>query len=124
MVSVSEDHETARRAVRESLAYYLFRVEQIMFAHAGADEERIATIQEVVASSGLSAGAALVDDELIDTFALAGEPSHVADRFEEYARAGVRGLIAQHVAGPERAAGLRLLADAVLPRLKETSHAS
>jgi 5,10-methylenetetrahydromethanopterin reductase len=122
MVSVGEDHDAARRAVREPLAYYLYRVEPIMFTHSGADLERIDSIRRAVATSGPNAGAELVSDELIDTFALAGDPSHVADRFEEYAHAGVRGLIAQHVAGPQRVAGLRLLADAVLPRLKGASH--
>ena len=60
---------------------------------------------------------ATIDDELIDTFALAGEPSHVAGRFAEYREAGVMGLIAQHVHSPARLAGLRLLIDDVLPQI-------
>jgi len=119
MVSVQEDHETARRAVREPLAYYLYRVEQVMFTHSGADPEAIATVRRAVSEVGVAAGARLIGDDLIDTFALAGDPAHVARRFNEYADAGVRGLIAQHVAGPERAAGLALLANEVLPLLEK-----
>jgi alkanesulfonate monooxygenase SsuD/methylene tetrahydromethanopterin reductase-like flavin-dependent oxidoreductase (luciferase family) len=65
----------------------------------------------------VAAGAQLVGDELIDTFALAGDPAHVARRFADYAAAGVKGLIAQNVASPDRAAAVRLLAEAVLPQV-------
>ncbi len=122
MVSLDRDHHTARRAVREPLAYYLHRVEEIMFTHSGADLGTIAAVRRAVAKNGVAAGAAIVTDELIDTFALAGNPEHVARRFGDYARAGVRGLIAQPVSGLDRSAGLRLLANEVLPRLKETGH--
>lgn len=117
MVSVAESHQAARRAVREQLAYYLYRVEPVMFAHAGADPAAIDAVRATVSADGLAAGAALVTEEQIDTFALAGDPPHVARRFIEYAEAGVRGLIAQHIPGPGRETGLRLLAAAVLPEL-------
>ena len=122
MVSVGDDHAAARRAVRSPLAYYLYRVEPVMFTHSGADPAAIAAVRAAVAEDDLDAGAALVGDELIDVFALAGEPDHVARRFAEYAEAGVRGLIAQHVPGPERVRGLHLLATHVLPRLPLVTH--
>jgi 5,10-methylenetetrahydromethanopterin reductase len=120
MVSVGEDHREARSAVRVPLAYYLYRVEQIMFTHSGADLDAIAAVRLAVREDGIDAGARLVGDELIDAFALAGDPAHVASRFNDYADAGVQGLIAQHVAGPRREAGPVLLATEVLPLLKET----
>jgi 5,10-methylenetetrahydromethanopterin reductase len=115
MVSVEEDHEHARAAVRETLAYYLYRVEAIVTDKSGADPEKIAAVRSAVADRGAAAGAALIDDELIDTFTLAGEPSHVARRFAEYHEAGIDGLIAQHVHSPARRAGLRLLIESVAP---------
>ncbi len=117
MVSVEGDHEHARAAVRGPLAYYLYRVEAIVTDTSGADPEKVAAVRGAVSEHGVEAGAALIDDELIDTFALAGEPSHVARRFAEYRDAGVRGLIAQHVHSPARVAGLRLLIHDVLPRI-------
>ena len=117
MVSVGTDHEAARHAVRHHLAYYLYRVEPVVTEHAGADPDLIAAVRDAVSERGLADGAALIDDGLIDTFALAGEPAHVARRFGEYVEAGIDGLIAQHVPGPERAAGFRLLTQEVLPQI-------
>lgn len=117
MVSVAADHIEAREAVREPLAYYLYRVEAVVTDKAEADPDKVAAVRAAVAERGVEAGSALIDDELIDTFVLAGEPGHVAARFGEYRDAGVRGLIAQHVHSPGREAGLRLLIDEVLPQI-------
>ncbi|HMK96797.1 MAG TPA: LLM class flavin-dependent oxidoreductase [Acidimicrobiales bacterium] len=117
MVSIAEDHRSAREAVREQLAYYLFRVEPVMTSVSGADPQAVATVRREVRDHGVAAGARLVGDELIDTFAIAGDPAHVAKRFAEYAAAGVKGLIAQNVANPDRVGALRLLAEAVLPEI-------
>jgi len=117
MVSIADDHRSARQAVKEQLAYYLFRVEGVMTAKSGADPQAVAAVQREVRANGVAAGARLVGDELIDTFALAGDPAHVARRFADYAAAGVKGLIAQNVASPDRAAAVRLLAEAVLPQV-------
>ena len=66
---------------------------------------------------GVGAGAALIDDALIDTFAAAGEPDEVAARMREFALAGLRGVLAWHVIGPDPRSGLRLLASEVWPRV-------
>ncbi len=117
MVSVGTDHRAARQAVREQLAYYLHRVEAVVTDKAGADPDAVAFVRTAVAEEGLAGGAAAITDELIDIFAIAGEPGHVTERFLEYADAGIKGLIAQHIPGPDRPAGLRLLAAEVLPHI-------
>lgn len=123
MVSVGDDHQAARRLVRQPLAYYLYRVEQVVTEKSEADPEAVRRVRAAVAESGPEAGAAWVDDELIDVFTIAGEPEHAARRFLEYAKAGIKGLIAQHVPGPGRERGIRLLAAEVLPRLGKDSTA-
>jgi alkanesulfonate monooxygenase SsuD/methylene tetrahydromethanopterin reductase-like flavin-dependent oxidoreductase (luciferase family) len=54
---------------------------------------------------------------MIDTFAAAGDPDLVVERLREYLAAGLRGVLAWHVIGPDRAQALRLLADEVRPRV-------
>ena len=61
----------------------------------------------------MEAGAQLVTDEMIDAFAAAGTPDHVAARLQEYVRAGLRGVLAWYVIGPDRTRGLELLANEV-----------
>jgi 5,10-methylenetetrahydromethanopterin reductase len=117
MVSVAADARAAREAVKTRLAYYLHRVEKVVYAHAGADPGDIQKVTDVTTEQGPEAGAALVTDEIIDTFAIAGDTALAVRRFREYAEAGIRGLIIQHVPGPERVEGLTLIAHEVIPHV-------
>jgi 5,10-methylenetetrahydromethanopterin reductase len=117
LVSVDRDARAARDAVRRVLAYYIHRVELVVLASSGADPDRLERVAKAVVERGAEAGAQLLDDALIDTFAAAGEPEHVAARLREFAAAGLRGVLAWHVIGPDRMRGLRLLAEEVWPRV-------
>ncbi len=117
LVSVDRDARAARDAVRNVLAYYLHRVEAVVLSTSGADPELLQRVRQVVLRDGVAAGATLVNDPLIDTFAAAGDPEHVAERLREFAGAGIRGLLAWHVIGPDRLIGLKLLAEEVWPRV-------
>jgi 5,10-methylenetetrahydromethanopterin reductase len=117
MVSVAADAAAAREAVKSRLAYYLHRVEEVVYAHSGADPEAVQRVRQVTTERGPDAGAAVVTDELIDTFTIAGDPGLAIGRFREYADAGIRGLIVQHVPGPQRPEGLTLIAKEVIPHV-------
>lgn len=115
LVSVDPDARAARDAVRHVLAYYIHRVEPVVLSTAGADPEELERIRHAVLSDGVDAGACLVTDGLIDVFAAAGDADHVAQRLREYLRAGLHGVLAWHVIGPDPARSLRLLAEVVGP---------
>lgn len=117
LVSVDPNPRLARDAVREVLAYYIHRVEPIVLSTAGADPEEIERVRRAVLEEGLAAGAGLITDGLIDAFAAAGDPDDVAARLQAYARAGLRGVLAWHVIGPDRARALGLLAGEVRARV-------
>jgi 5,10-methylenetetrahydromethanopterin reductase len=117
MVSVGADAKAAREAVKPGLAYYLYRVEKVVYEHSGAGADDIARVQAVTTERGAEAGAAEVTDEIIDTFAVAGDTQLAVRRFREYAEAGLRGLIIQHVPGPDRVEGLSLIAREVVPHV-------
>jgi 5,10-methylenetetrahydromethanopterin reductase len=113
LVSVDRDARAAKDAVKHVMAYYIHRVEPVVLSTSGADPEAVARVRSTVLASGVEAGASLIDDDLIDVFAAAGEPEHVVARLREYTSAGLRGVLAWHVIGPDRMQGLRLLADEV-----------
>jgi 5,10-methylenetetrahydromethanopterin reductase len=113
LVSVDRDARAARNAVRNVLAYYVHRVEPVVLSTSGADPDEIERVRRAVLDNDVDAGAKLVTDEMIDTFAAAGTPERVAARLQEYVRAGLRGVLAWHVIGPDRARGLQLLANEV-----------
>jgi 5,10-methylenetetrahydromethanopterin reductase len=115
LVSVDRDSRLARDAVRHVLAYYIHRVEPIVLSTSGADPEELERVRHAVVEEGVAAGAQLITDALIEVFAAAGNPDQVSERLTEYAAAGIRGLLAWHVIGPDRQKALHLLADEVRP---------
>lgn len=118
LTSVSRDPRAARAAVRRVLAYYLHRVEGVVIDTAGADPDAIRAVRLAVANGGIEAGAVRVGDDLIDVFAVAGDPDQVAERLWRYADAGLGGVLAWHVLGPDPHEGLRLLAREVWPHVR------
>jgi alkanesulfonate monooxygenase SsuD/methylene tetrahydromethanopterin reductase-like flavin-dependent oxidoreductase (luciferase family) len=117
MVPVAADAKEAMDAVKPGLAYYLHRVETVVHAHSRADAAEVERVREVTAERCSAVGAAVVTDEIIDTFAVAGEVQLAIRRLREYAEAGQRRLIIQHVPGPERVEGLTLIAKEVVPHV-------
>jgi 5,10-methylenetetrahydromethanopterin reductase len=117
LVSVDTDARAARAAVQGVMAYYLHRVEPVVLAQSGADPEELARVRQAVEDNGVAAAARLVSDRLVDVFAAAGDPDHVAARLAEYRAAEIRGLLAWHVIGPDPKRGLELLAREVWPRV-------
>jgi len=121
LTSVATDPRAARHAVRPVLAYYLWRVDGVVVERAGADPDAVAEVRRTVATQGVQAGAARISDHLVEVFAAAGDPEHVAQRLQRYAQAGLDGALAWHVLGPNPREGLRLLAQQVRPLLDAQS---
>jgi 5,10-methylenetetrahydromethanopterin reductase len=117
MVSIGDDGRAARELVKRPLAYYLFRVEGVVTDLADADPEEVGRVRAAVRDAGLDAGAALISDALIDEFAAAGDVVQVTAGLQRYADAGIRGLIASQVLGPDRARAIHLLGVEVRPHL-------
>jgi 5,10-methylenetetrahydromethanopterin reductase len=119
LLSVDRDASAARDAVRRVLAYYVHRVEPIVLSSSGADPREIERVRRAVVEDGVEAGAQLVSDAMIDVFAAAGDADHVAERLHEYLQAGLRGVLAWHVIGPDPRRSLEVLAEVVRARVFE-----
>jgi 5,10-methylenetetrahydromethanopterin reductase len=117
LVSVDRDARAARDAVRNVLAYYVHRVESVVLSTSGADPDEIERVRQAMADAGVEAAGKLVTEGMIDTFAAAGTPEHVAARLQEYVQAGLCGVLAWHVIGRDPARGLDLLANEVRGRV-------
>lgn len=117
LISVGHDEREARRATRPVLAYYLHRVESVVISESGADPEQVQRVQDAVRRAGVAAGAEAVTDELIDIFAAAGTPDQVVERLTDWVAAGLRGVLAWHVLGPDQPEAVRLLGRVVAPAL-------
>src|SRR5205823_5398763 len=84
LLSVDQDTRAARGAVRRVLAYYIHRVEQAVLSTSGADPDELSRVRDAVLREGIDAGARLISDQLIDTFAAAGDPDHVSEQLTRY----------------------------------------
>jgi 5,10-methylenetetrahydromethanopterin reductase len=112
LTSVSRDAKAARDACRQVLTYYLWRVEPVVYETSGADPDAVAFVRSSVPEDGLDSVAERLPDELIDVFAAAGTPDTVMEKLREFEEAGLKGLLAWYVFGPDPDDGLRLLIEA------------
>jgi 5,10-methylenetetrahydromethanopterin reductase len=128
LTSVAKDRRAARDAVREVLAYYLYRVETILIEAGGdVDRDQVARIGVAVNDHGVAEGAKLVNDHLIDTFAVAGTVDDVVEGFGRFVAAGLEIPLAWYTFGPDPDWAIDVLASEVRPALhnldKRDSHA-
>jgi len=119
LCSVGSNRAEARAAVREVLAYYLWRVEGVVVETSGADPDAVAAVRTAVASDGPTAGAARVSEQLVDTFACAGTVDDVVGRLDAFADAGLDLPLAWHTLGPDPERALELLAGPVRAAIVE-----
>lgn len=116
LTSVSRDAKAARDACRQVITYYLWRVEPVVYETSGADSDAVAYVRSKVPEQGLDAVARNLPEDLIDVFAAAGTVDMVMARLSEFEAAGLRGVLAWYVFGPDPDEGLRLLSEAVRDR--------
>ena len=117
LTSVGADRAEARDAVKQVLAYYLARVEGVVVDAAGADMDAVAAVRAAVAEGGEEAGAAVLSDSLVDTFAVAGTVDDVVEGLRAFIEAGLEMPLAWYTLGPDPDEGVRLLAEQVRPAL-------
>ena len=80
--AVDDDREAARLAARAIVAFNsTVKTYRVIHRHHGF-EERAAAVREAWSGGDLEAMVAAVDDEMLDTIALAGTPEEVRDRFQ------------------------------------------
>ncbi len=57
------------------------------------DHEKVFQLKEAVSKGGPDAGISLVDDEMLDTFSIAGDLHHMVDMFEKVANLGITEIV-------------------------------
>lgn len=115
LTSVGRNRQEARDEVRRVLAYYLWRVEGVVVSESGADPDAVQAVRNAMNASGPHAAAALINDHLIDTFAVAGTVDDVVVGLARYADAGMHLPLAWYTFGPDVEWALERLASDVLP---------
>jgi 5,10-methylenetetrahydromethanopterin reductase len=115
-VAIGRDAAAARRSVRPLLARYLAHLHgQTILTEAGVSESQTLAIRAARARG--ETGAALVTEDQIDAFALAGSPDHARHRLEAWLEAGLDTPIALPVGEADPVEQLRLIATELLPSL-------
>jgi 5,10-methylenetetrahydromethanopterin reductase len=113
---VDEDGDRARAYARRRVAMYLAVVAGLD-PTAHVDPALVAALDERLHAGDEEGAARLVPDELLDLFAFSGTPAQVALQAEALFDAGARRVDFGSPHGFDRAAGVRLLVEQVVPRL-------
>ncbi|HQY92735.1 MAG TPA: LLM class flavin-dependent oxidoreductase [Caldilinea sp.] len=113
---VDEDGAAARRLARREVALYLPVVAELD-PTTSIEPELLGRLKEAAARYDFAAAAALISDDLLDRFAIAGAPDAVAAHAEALFAAGATRVEfgTPHGLTPER--GLQLLGKQVRPRI-------
>jgi 5,10-methylenetetrahydromethanopterin reductase len=111
---VDEDGERARRAARLALLLYLPVVGPLDPA-GGVDADLLARLAELSADGRDDDAAALIPDAIVDRFSFAGTPKAVAEHVRDVLDAGARRVEFGPPYGLDEHAGVRVLAERVVP---------
>jgi 5,10-methylenetetrahydromethanopterin reductase len=113
---VDADGHAAKQAVKRDLALYL-PVIAALDQTLRIDPERLRRIAQYVETNERDAAAALISDDLLAKFALAGSPDEVLAHAQALYAAGARRVEFGTPHGLNPQAGIRLLGERVLPGL-------
>lgn len=116
---VDRDGAAARRRARREVALYLPIVAELD-PTIQVEPELLARIRSAAAQYDFDAVAALISDDLLQRFAFAGAPDDVAAQAHALFAAGASRVEFGTPHGLTPSEGLRLLGEAVLPRLRNT----
>ncbi len=114
---VDEDRARARAAARRSVALYL-PVVAPLDPTVQVDPELMARVQTAVEAERLDEAAALISDDLLETFAFSGDPSDLIRQAEALFAAGASRVEFGTPHGLPSEVGIRLLGEQVLPALR------
>ena len=120
LVSVDESEKKAVDAAKRFVAQKLPTRHSEMLRHAGVTAQEINAVKEKVERVGLGKAAAALDDEVIRKVAIAGNPSQVLDGIASFLGTGLKLPIVWEIIGPDRLRSLGLIAQEVMPRLRDT----
>lgn len=112
---VDEDRAAARRLARREVALYLPVVAELD-PTVSIEPELLVRLREAAARYDFDAAAALISDNLLDSFAFAGAPDDVAKHVATLFAAGASRVEFGTPHGLTSETGLRLLGEQVLPR--------
>jgi len=103
LASISDDESAARNAVKPFIGTLVALVsshpEMPMFAEAGLEPNTVRALGAAFTTGGPPAAAALVDDFMIDTFAIAGNPARCRELLARLVDAGVNAPVFFEVPG-------------------------
>jgi len=111
-LSVAEDAERARAAARRPVAFIAAGAPRPVLARHDLDPGRAASIGDAIAAGEFSRADDLVDEAMLDAFAVAGDPDGVAGRLADVFE-HVDGVVAAAPLGPDPEAAVDLAGEAL-----------
>lgn len=114
LTAVGHERDRARRAVRESVAFYLHAVGPTPLTGVLGINDDLAGL---LAAGGYGAVLDGMPEDWVDRLAISGTPDEAAERIEQYWAAGADSVVLSPQPAESLEAQLKLIAAEVLPRL-------
>lgn len=115
--AISEDRKEARNLVRPNVAYTISDSPSLVIKRAGIDEKEQRNVRELLRNRGLNSASSAVTEEMIDMFAVAGNPKDCAAGFLKILKLGIKHLSLSSPFGPNAEEALNLVSQEVIPQV-------
>jgi 5,10-methylenetetrahydromethanopterin reductase len=116
LTAVEADRDAARALARQHLSVFLSVLAR-QPEYPSVDPDEVAAVEAALRRGSPEEAARHVSPATVDAFCLAGTPEDVVRRIEELRTLGVRHVTFCPPLGHDREAAIRLLGEAVLPRV-------
>jgi 5,10-methylenetetrahydromethanopterin reductase len=100
LVSIHEDRQKARKTVKPYVGVVSQGIPQRLSGELGIRPETLSRIREMVLRRNWLEIHRVVPDEMVDLFAIAGNPKHVEERVEDLLGSGLDGVVFGGPLGP------------------------
>jgi len=121
--SIGKDSDEAKKHVREVVAMYVadptLTASELMLQHSKVNSDDLDKVKLGMEQGGIRKAAQLLTEEMIDEFAIAGNPDECIPKLENLSKLGVQVPIAFDMLGPKPDEAIELIAREILPRILE-----
>ncbi|MEM1574657.1 MAG: 5,10-methylenetetrahydromethanopterin reductase [Nitrososphaerota archaeon] len=112
-LSIDENEEKAKEAVKIVVAFIVGGSPQTILERHGIDISKASEISNAISKGDFSKALSLVDEKMLNEFAIAGTPEQIIEKFNELKKMGVTQIVAGSPIGPEVKKSIKLYGEVI-----------
>ena len=117
--SVADDRKSAKKSVVPVVAYIVAGSPSVVLERHGISTMKADQIRQGLAERNWGEAFGSVDDDMIDAFAICGNPDQCIEKIDELFKTGITHFITGSPLGPNKKKSINLFGHEVMPHFKE-----